>query len=160
MTPALDWCAEHDRTHFVTHSLGGILVRVALENRPFDGRIVMLSPPNHGSEIADALGDQWPLQYFLGPALTELDTDGLTTTLDPTPGTIGIITGDRSSDPWFSWLIPGADDGKVSVDGARLAEMADFLVVHEGHSFIMLQPDIVEQVRHFLVDGRFRREPQ
>jgi alpha-beta hydrolase superfamily lysophospholipase len=155
--PALDFCADHERTHFVTHSLGGILVRVALQERDFDGRIVMLSPPNQGSEIPDILNEVSIFHRLMGPAVGQLGTNGLPIRLQPIPGTIGVITGDRTSDPWFSWLIPGPDDGKVSVESARLAEMADFLVVPEGHSFIMLRPEVIEQVLYFLTHGRFQR---
>lgn len=159
IAPAMSFCHGHGETHFVTHSLGGILVRAYFQQRPFAGRVVMLSPPNRGSELPDVLEELSLFHRILGPAARQLGTNGLPLSLGPIDGTIGVITGDRTSDPWFSWLIPGPDDGKVSVASARLAEMADFLVVPEGHSFIMLRPAVIGQVLHFLANGRFRRDP-
>ena len=159
IAPAVAHCAAYDSTHFVTHSLGGILVRVFFQERDFNGRIVMISPPNQGSELPDVLDELALFHRVLGPAAKQLGTDDLPPRLGPISGEIGVITGDRSSDPWFSWLIPGPDDGKVSVASARLDEMADFLVVHEGHSFIMLNREVIHQVGYFLANGEFEAEP-
>lgn len=151
---------ETGRIHFVTHSLGGILVRQYLQDNRIDGlgRIVMLSPPNRGSEIADLLRDNLLFRFATGPAGQELGTGqgSLPRQLAPIPGEIGIITGDSSLDPWFSPLIPGDDDGKVSVARARLAEMQDFLIVASSHTFIMRDADVIAQVLHFLRTGQFR----
>lgn len=149
------------KIHFVTHSLGGILVRQYLQNNTIENldKIVMLSPPNKGSEIADSLRDLKLYRWMMGPAGQQLgtDADSLPNTLDRIDATVGIITGNRSSDPWFSPFIPGEDDGKVSVKSARLAEMTDFLVVGAGHTFIMSNRSVLEQVRHFLKEGTFKR---
>ena len=129
------------KIHFVTHSLGGILVRYFLQDNTIENldKIVMLSPPNKGSEIADNLRDLKVYQWMMGPAGQQLGTDtkSLPNTLDRIDATVGIITGKSSSDPWFSPFIPGEDDGKVSVQSAKLEEMTDFLVVEAGHTFIM-----------------------
>lgn len=147
--------------HFVTHSLGGILVRQYLQNHTISnlGRIVMLSPPNHGSEVVDLLKDYRFYQIILGPAARQLGTgkDSLTGQLKPVKAEIGIITGVSSSDPWFSPVIPGDDDGKVSVESAKLDEMSDFMLVHNGHTFIMRDEDVIKQVLYFLGHGTFNR---
>lgn len=149
------------RIHFVTHSLGGILVRQYLQDTPIDhlGRIVMLSPPNQGSEIADQLQDHAVFRFATGPSGQQLGTgvNSLPLRLAPIPGEIGIITGTRSLDPWFSPMIPGEDDGKVSVEHAKLAEMTDFLVVDSSHTFIMRDDIVIAQVLAFLREGKFRR---
>lgn len=161
ITLGLDYCSAGNinTVHFVTHSLGGILVRYYLQNHTIDGlgRIVMLSPPNKGSEIVDELREFSLYQYVMGPAGQQLGTDesSLPNQLAPIDGEIGIIIGNSSSDPWFSWLIPGEDDGKVSVARARLDEMKDFLVVEQGHTFIMKKPQVIRQVEHFLIHGEF-----
>lgn len=161
ITDGLAYCESHDttRTHFVTHSLGGILVRQYLQDHRIDnlGRIVMLSPPNQGSEIAELLKDQPAYRIATGPAGQQLGTGSgsVPRRLAPIPGEIGIITGDSSLDPWFSPFIPGADDGKVAVQNAQLAEMSDFLVVSNSHTFIMRDEAVIARILAFLREGRF-----
>lgn len=153
-----------EAVHFVTHSLGGILVRQYLQHNNISnlGRIVMLSPPNHGSEVADLLKDYTIYQFILGPAALQLGTeeDSLTEQLAPVKGEIGIITGVSSSDPWFSPVIPGDDDGKVSVESAKLDEMSDFITVNNGHTFIMRDATVIEQILHFIREGTFNKPEQ
>lgn len=147
-------------THFVTHSLGGILVRVYFQQHALNqiGRIVMLAPPSQGSEVASLLRDWWLFRWLMGEAGQQLhtDADSLPNRLKPLPEVaIGVIAGRRSADPWFSPFIPGADDGKISVARTRLAEMSDFLEVEAGHTFIMYKQQVIEQTLHFLQHGRF-----
>ncbi len=147
--------------HFVTHSLGGILVRHYLQvhRLPPGSRVVMLSPPNQGSEIADLMKDSFLYRWIMGPAGQQLGTTAasLPNRLGPVDVPVGIITGDRTLEPWFSSRVPGPDDGKVSVARARLAEMTDFLVVHRSHGFIMNDPEVIAQTAHFLEHGRFKQ---
>jgi len=157
----LDYCKNTKATkyHFVTHSLGGILIRHYLQSNSIDNleKIVMLGPPNQGSEVADKLKDNYLYQQYTGPAGQEIGTDenSLPNRLKPIPGTIGIIAGSFSSDPWFSPIIPGEDDGKVSVMRTRLKEMNDFIVVSSGHTFMMHDHSVIEQIIYFLSNGKF-----
>lgn len=159
----LKFCSVNNTsaTHFVTHSLGGILVRQYLQHNSIEniGRIVMLSPPNQGSEVADLLKNYSLYQLVLGPAAGQLGTGegSLIRQLKPVKGEIGIITGDNSSDPWFSPVIPGEDDGKVSVESAKLEEMSDFITVHNGHTFIMRDNSVINQILYFLKHGSFNK---
>lgn len=162
-TAVRECCSDGANTvHFVTHSMGGVLVRSYLAGReePFEGRVVMLSPPSQGSEIVDSYADSPLLRKLLGPSGVRLGTDsaGIASELGPVDFSLGIITGDRSINPVGSWLIPGPDDGKVSVARARLEGATDFLVVHATHTFIMNRGDVAEQVAYFLANGEFMRE--
>ena len=156
-------CGDHaGAVNFVTHSMGGVLVRSYLSERPepHEGRVVMLSPPNQGSEIVDAFADSDLLRSFLGPAGSRLGTtpDGIASQLPPVRFSLGIITGSRSMNPIGSWLIPGPDDGTVGVERANIEGAASFLVLPATHTFIMNRRDVAEEVVHFLRHGRFRRE--
>lgn len=145
--------------HFVTHSLGGIMIRHYLQDHAIAelGHIVMLAPPNQGSEVTDYLRDKWYYRMATGPAGQQLgtDADSLPNRLGRVDASIGVIAGRRSSDPWFSSRLPGEDDGKVAVERTRLAEMRDFRVVDAGHTFIMNKPEVIGHTLHFLAKGRF-----
>ncbi|HSH46653.1 MAG TPA: hypothetical protein VK966_12485, partial [Longimicrobiales bacterium] len=155
---ALAACCAGARLHFVTHSLGGILVRAYAAEHGAEriGRVVMLSPPNHGSEVVDRLEGVPFLERVLGPAAVQLGTgDGVPDLLGPPEFELGIITGDASLNPLFSWWIPGPDDGKVSVASARLEGADDFLVLPANHTFIMREDEVVRQILAFLETGAF-----
>jgi len=147
---------------FVTHSLGGILVRsyLARHSIPKLGRVVMLAPPNQGSEVVDKLGWLFLFKWINGPAGNELGTDKNSTSnrLGPANFSTGIIAGDRSINWINSLLIPGSDDGKVSVERTKLAGMSDHLVIHATHAFIMKNREVIRQTIQFLCGGSFDRE--
>ncbi len=151
---------EAETVHFVTHSMGGVLVRSYLDQQAqaHRGRVVMLSPPNQGSEVVDAFTDSPMLRAVLGPAGSQLGTDStaIPSRLGPVRFSLGIITGNRSLNPLYSWLIPGPDDGKVGVDRAKVEGAADFLVIPASHTFIMNRADVAEEVVYFLRHARFR----
>jgi triacylglycerol lipase len=153
-----------DKIHFVTHSLGGIVIRQYLQahSLPPGSRIVMLSPPNKGTELADFLKEIYGYRLITGPAGQEIGTgpESLPNRLKPIDMQIGIITGDKSLNPLYSKMIPGSDDGKVSVESAKLEEMTDFLVIPCSHTFIMRNPVVMRQVAFFLENGRFDHSVQ
>jgi hypothetical protein len=147
------------KVHFVTHSLGGIVVRAYLKEHAMAnlGRVVMLSPPNQGSEVVDKLRNNFLYRLATGPAGQELGTEKTSTPnlLGEVNFPLGVITGDRSFNPLFSSWLTGPDDGKVSVHRAKVTGMADFLVVPHSHSFIMRSSAVAQQVAHFLAHGKF-----
>jgi len=147
------------RIDFVTHSLGGILVRSYLERHPLPslGRVVMLAPPNQGSEVVDKLGWTFVFKWLNGPAGNELgtDTNSVPNQLGPVNYPVGIIAGDRSINWMNSLLIPGADDGKVSIERTKLAGMSGWIVIHATHPFIMNNREAIRQTIQFLRTGAF-----
>ena len=162
--PAIErHCTDPGRSlHFVTHSMGGIILRdYARRFRPGNlGRAVMLSPPSRGSEVVDFLRKSPPVRALMGPAFLQLGTeaDSFVNTLPPADFEVGVITGDRTINFINSMIIPGPDDGKVSVDRARLPGMTHFKVVHRTHPLIMNADEVIADVLRFLENGSFRPE--
>lgn len=159
--PAVRACLKNptDEVHFVTHSLGGVIVRQLAKGAPdLDiGRVVMLSPPNHGSEVVDKLGELALFEFINGPAGLQLGTgnDSVPQSLGAPSFQVGIITGNRTINLILSLLIPGPDDGKVSIESAKLDGMAGFCVVPASHPFIMKDRLAIEQTLVFLARGTF-----
>lgn len=145
--------------HFVTHSLGGIIVRQIQVTNPIEniGRVVMLSPPNQGSEVVDTISHWWLFKKINGPAGQQLGTaeQSLVQQLPPINFECGVLTGDRSINWINSCMIPGKDDGKVSTESARTEEVADFRVHHVTHTFIMKRKAVIADVICFLKNGKF-----
>ena len=158
---AIDQCRGDGakKIHFVTHSLGGIIARQYLQTHtlPHGSRMVMLAPPNKGSEVADKLKGLGIYKWSHGPAGQELGTDSesILNRLKPVNIEVGVIAGDTSINPIFSAMIPGPDDGTIAVERTKLKEMKDFIVVSSTHTFIMDNPLVMRQVVHFLEKGKF-----
>jgi triacylglycerol lipase len=127
---------------------------------PHLGRVVMLSPPNNGSEVVNKLKNNFIFKWINGPAGVQLGTGpgSLPKTLGPPKYEVGIIAGDRTINPILSLLIPGKNDGKVSVENTKLKGMKDFLIVHKSHPFIMNDKEVLKQVTAFIQNGMFSRE--
>ena len=144
--------------HFLTHSLGGLVLRYLLQvARPVNlGRVVMLSPPNQGSQLARRFGRNPLYRLATGPSGAQLASEPskLASLLGPVDYPLGVITGAGRINP-LSLLLRGRSDGKVAVDEARVPGMTDFLVVPRSHTFIMNDPEVIAQAVRFFRTGRF-----
>lgn len=150
--------------HFIGHSMGGLVIRALLRRqRPNNlGHVVMLGTPNAGSEVADFVDDWAVLRPILGkaaPALVTRRSAAVDALLGPVDYPLGIIAGSwRAPVPALSRLIPGPNDGKVSVASTRLAEAADHIVLPLSHSLLLYHASAHRQAIHFLLHGRFDHE--
>lgn len=152
---------QYEAIHFVTHSLGGIMLRYYLSLHSINklGRIVMIAPPNQGSEVAELYKDKLWYKLATGKPGQQLyiNNNPLLEQLKHVPADVGIMIGTKSSDPWFNHAFAGPHDGKVSVESARLPEMKDFITVDHGHTFIMNNRKVQQQIEHFLQHGIFEQ---
>lgn len=154
---------EAGRVHFVTHSMGGILVRLWLREcgAPANlGRVVMLAPPNAGSEVPDRFAGFAPFRWFTGANGRRLTTaaEALPRALGPWPAAtsdLGVIAGDRALNPLLASWVPKPNDGKVSVATTHLAGETDHVVVPYSHTWLAWRSGVIAHVKTFLREGRF-----
>ncbi len=154
--------------HLVGHSMGNIVIRryLAGNDAPIDGwrpdnrigRIVMIAPPNHGSRQATQLADNALFQKVFGEAGQQLGVGW--ESLEPrlaTPRTeFGIIAGGTGNRVGFSpFLLPGDDDGRITVETTRLAGASDFVTVSSIHELIGNDPRTFGYTLSFLANGYF-----
>ena len=158
---ALNKCLPSGGIHFVTHSLGGILLRQYLRTNGIErlGSTVMLGPPNQGSQVVDTLRNFPGYQWINGPAGMQLGTDpeSVPLLLGRADFELGIIAGTKSINLILSTLLPSPDDGKVSVENTKLKGMKDHIVIPVSHPFLMKDALAIQQTIYFLGHGNFRK---
>jgi pimeloyl-ACP methyl ester carboxylesterase len=156
---AVQDCGHADTIHFVTHSLGGILVRYYLENHQLDalGRVVMLGPPNNGSQVVDHLKHVPGFKLLNGEAGMALGTEpgSVPTSLGDVDFELGVIAGTHTINLILSTFLPNPDDGKVSVESTKVPGMNDHVTVPVSHPFLMKDDDVISHVLTFLKSGKF-----
>lgn len=155
------FAARVGRLHVVTHSMGGLVARALItRHRPANlGRVVMLAPPNGGSEVADALHRFGLYRRFFGPAGAQLATersDSLKRLLGEVDYPLGIIAADRSLYPLESWLmLPGPNDGRVTVARTKLPGMSGHITLPATHAMMIWNARVIRETLHFVREGRF-----
>jgi pimeloyl-ACP methyl ester carboxylesterase len=148
------------KIHFVAYSMGCLVVRELLAKHPINnvGNIVMIAPPNQGSEVADFLENNFLYKHFYGPAGMELTTHFAR--LNPFPRVqhrFGVIAGNVCLDPISYFILPKDNDGKVTIESTKLEGMSDHIVLPCSHTFIIINKVVIEQVKYFLRNGQFSR---
>ena len=145
--------------HFITHSLGGILLRYyLLENTISElGRVVMLGPPNQGSEIVDGLLPLPGFGFIGGPAGVALGTGpgSIIDRLGPVEFDLGIIAGSTNINPLEFLFIAGPSDSIVSIESTKVRGMNAHMVLPVTHTFMMRNNEVIEQAIHYLKTGSF-----
>lgn len=162
ITKAVARCPKHSKINFVTHSMGGILVRQYLKENIIKnmGRVVMLGPPNKGSQVVDNLSKIPGFKLINGPAGMELGTnkESVPNTLGSASFELGIIAGTRTLNPILSLMLPNPDDGKVSVENTKIKGMVDHITLPVTHTFMMNNKNVIFQVKYFLENGFFDKK--
>lgn len=151
-------CTKHKHAvHFVGHSLGGLLTRAYLQNNKVDhlGRVVLLASPNHGTEVVDQYRERWWMK-FAGPMAMALGTDenSFPHSLEPPYYPVGVIAGingDEDNDK----ILPGKDDGLVTVESTKLQGMTDFIIIESGHSLMRYNEEVAKQTIAFIKYEKF-----
>lgn len=147
--------------HFVTHSMGGILVRHYLKNHPTPdvGNVVMIAPPNKGTDLVDVFGGGDFVTDRTGPAGKQLSASdqSFVNQLGPVDFHLGVIAGNKNGNWVTSSLLPGDDDGVVSVESTKVENMADFVTVPYKHYRLRGAKPVLQQAAHFLKYGAFYR---
>ena len=145
---------EVEQVSFVTHSLGGLVAReLACEENHWEvERMVMLAPPNRGSELGRRLDWNPAVRILLGPALADIERAPELGVPDAEIGVIAAARGHR-----FGWnpLVRGDDDGVVGVEETKLDVPHTHHVVRGLHTFLMRDDDVIEKVARFLASGSF-----
>ncbi len=152
--------AQHaDAIHFVTHSLGGILVRYYLQQWEVTelGRVVMLGPPNHGSELVDQLLPVPGFKSLWGPAGVSLGTgeNSALKQLGPVDFDLGIIAGTTNGNPLNLVLAMGPNDSIVSVESTKVEGVKEHRVLPVTHTLMMRNNEVIDHVIHYLKTGSF-----
>lgn len=152
--------ADAPRVHFVTHSMGSLIARywIALYKPDRLGNVVMLGPPNTGSEMADWLTQTSALaplyEKIFGPAGAQLTTTHKH--IDKTINyPVGVIAGSFSINPLSPWILPGESDGIVPIERTKIEGMTDHIVIPVTHTFMMFNGDVMKQIVHFLKHRKF-----
>ncbi|MFL0809673.1 MAG: alpha/beta hydrolase [Agarilytica sp.] len=162
ISAALKECGGDKKVNFVTHSMGGILVRQYLSEYEISNlnHVVMLGPPNQGSEVIDSLGTVPGFKLINGPAGLQLGTGEMSVPnkLGAADFSLGVIAGAKTINLILSSILPKPNDGKVSVESTMLNGMDDHIAMPVTHPFMMKNKKVIQQVIYFLKNGKFNAD--
>ncbi len=141
----------------VTHSMGGLALRAALAHRPPLRRVVMLSPPNQGAEMAGRWRSRLPVHQLgwdpFGPLLP--DQAPRLPTPEGLAVDVGILIGGRGADRGYNPFLDGDNDGKVRVVEAELPGATELRRVAARHPEVVWRRDVLDLAVRFLRTGSF-----
>ena len=141
--------------HFVGHSLGGVLIFDMLSRHPevAAGRVVLLGSPVRGCQAGRRLGGAALGRWMLGGSRVRWEACearwARSELLGVVAGTMPLGLGRALGS------LPGANDGVVRVDETAVEGMTARVLVHQGHSVLIVSPRVAGLVRGFLEEGRF-----
>ena len=150
-----------ERLHIVAHSMGGVVARAyrAKHRDPRLNRLVLVGSPQNGAEMADLARDKANVIFktIFGPAGQQLITDqaGFLAKLPKPDVEFAVIAGGHPPNG-INPLIPGDDDGIVSVASTRLAGAADYLYVESLHLALNRNATAHAATVRFLQTGKLR----
>jgi triacylglycerol esterase/lipase EstA (alpha/beta hydrolase family) len=171
----IEQLAGTDTVHIVAHSMGNLVARKALDgDLPHSGQIklgqiklgqiklgkmVMIAPPSRGSFAAERLKELDIFRWVFGPAGQQLPSKNTAffENLPEPPCPFGIIAGGRGTEDGYNPIIPGDNDGTVSVEETKLPGAADMVIIRNTHTLLLFDEETAAQTVHFLKHGRFRK---
>ena len=153
---------NYDTVSFVTHSMGALVVRSMYQyldstvHFPVIFRIVMLAPPNKGTEMADMYSNS-TIKFLLGPNVEHMKTDSSSYANKlPIPTCeVGIIAGVRGKKPWFNPFLKEDNDGNVSLSLTTLGNEKDRIIVNAPHGLMTQQKKVIKLIIAFMKTGAF-----
>lgn len=151
-----------DTVSFVTHSMGALVVRsmykniVSTSHFPFIFRIVMLAPPNKGTEMADIFSNP-TTEFLLGPNVKHMktDSDSYANKLPIPTCEVGIIAGVKGRKPWFNPFLKEDNDGNVSLSLTTLGNEKDVVLIKASHGLMTQQEKVSKLINSFMKNGSF-----
>jgi triacylglycerol esterase/lipase EstA (alpha/beta hydrolase family) len=146
------------KIHFVTHSIGGIVVRdyIQKHNLINVSRVVMLAPPNNGSEMYTKFNKPLFQKWFLGIAGKQVANKDYLDTLHQKVGfDLGVIAANKSMNPFSFLTFNRENDGVVSVSSTKIIGMKSHVVIPTTHYFMLFNNEVIRQILTFLSRGKF-----
>ncbi|MEK6244388.1 MAG: alpha/beta fold hydrolase [Pseudomonadota bacterium] len=143
--------------HFIGHSLGGLVVLEALNQRPeiAAGRVVLLGTPARGCHAGRRIARYQAGRWFLGQS-EGLWREGRTVRWTR-PEALGVVAGTLPIGLGRVFgRLPGVNDGVVCLDETAVEGMADQVVLPVGHSAMLISARVAAQIAVFLSDGKFK----